>query len=109
LKRSRERKIYCDFQWLPSITDKPTRARAFQSRWAMRKVFLPVHAEWAPRLLRQLTRFPAGAEDDGVDVCSLIGRALDDIVGASVPEEPKEEHKDYGDDGDDFEDDWKTA
>lgn len=108
LRRSRERRVYCDFQWLASITDKPTRARAFQSRWAMRKVFLPAGKDWAHRLLRQLTRFPAGAEDDGVDVCSLIGRALDDIVGASVPEEPKKDRWDYESD-DDFEEDWKTA
>lgn len=110
LKRSRERKVYCDFQWLPSITDKPTRARAFQSRWAMRKVFLPANSEWAPRLLRQLTRFPAGAEDDGVDVCSLIGRALDDIWSASVPKVAAKEDRDYEPEGDNFDDDdWKTA
>jgi len=41
-------------------------------------------------------------------VCSLIGRALDDIVGASVPEEPKKDRWDYESD-DDFEEDWKTA
>jgi predicted phage terminase large subunit-like protein len=110
VKRSRERKIYCDFQWLASITDKPTRARAFQSRWAMGKVFLPANADWAPRLLRQLTRFPAGAEDDGVDVCSLIGRALDDIYAATVPVKQEKQDKGYWPESDDFDDDdWKTA
>lgn len=109
LKRMRERRVYCDNQWLPSITDKPTRARAFQSRWAMRKVFLPANKEWAARLLRQLTRFPAGAEDDGVDVCSLIGRALDDMYAARVPDEEKTRDQGYTTEDDDFDDDWKTA
>lgn len=112
LRRSRERRVYCDFQWLASITDKPTRARGFQSRWAMRKVYLPansVNAPWAARLLRQLSRFPAGAEDDGVDVCSLIGRALDSIFGASVPTVEQKNQMDYSPVDDDDEEGWKTA
>jgi predicted phage terminase large subunit-like protein len=82
LKRSRERKVYCRFEWLSSINDKPTRARAFQARWAMGKVFLPTNTLWADRLLAQMVRFPAGKNDDAVDVCSLIGRGLDNIHGA---------------------------
>jgi predicted phage terminase large subunit-like protein len=109
-KRSRERRVYCDFQWLASMTDKPTRARAFQARWAMRKVYLPANTDWANRLLRQMTRFPAGAEDDGVDVCSLIGRALDDIYAATVPmrEDKARDGYAYEVDDDDLES-WKTA
>jgi predicted phage terminase large subunit-like protein len=114
IRRSRERRIYCDFQWLNSITDKPTRARGFQARWSMRKVYVPADTDahpWVPRLLRQLSRFPAGAEDDGVDVCSLIGRALDDIFSASAQsEEEKKARNDYAaHDEDDDEDGWKTA
>lgn len=111
-KRSRERKVYCRFEWLASIHDKPTRARAFQARWAMRKVYLPKNTPWADRLLAQLTRFPAGANDDAVDVCSLIGRALDEIHGASVPvddSKPKQDRWEKRFDGDDAEDDWKAA
>lgn len=110
LKRSRERKVYCDFQWLASMHDKPTRARAFQARWAMRKVYLPANCDWANRLLRQMTRFPAGAEDDAVDVCSLIGRALDDIYAATTPEsrQDKRQRDDYYPDDDEDEDSWRT-
>jgi predicted phage terminase large subunit-like protein len=114
IRRSRERRIYCDFQWLNSITDKPTRARGFQARWSMRKVYVPADTDkhpWVPRLLRQLSRFPAGAEDDGVDVCSLIGRALDDIFSASAPSDAdKKARNDYAaHDEEDDEDGWKTA
>jgi len=43
---------------------------------SMNKVMVPVEAPWKAELLGQLTRFPAGKYDDGVDVCSLIGRGL---------------------------------
>jgi predicted phage terminase large subunit-like protein len=111
MKRSRELRIYADFQWLASISDKPTRARAFQARWAMGKVYLPEGVDWAARLLRQLARFPAGAHDDGVDVCSLIGRALDDIYAPVIPVTVTRQRKEYvsADDFNDSEDSWKVA
>jgi len=111
VKRSRERRVYARFEWLNSIHDKPTRARAFQARWAMRKVYLPKNVPWADRLLAQLTRFPAGSKDDAVDVCSLIGRALDEIHGATLPVDDTKPKKDAWDkrfDGDGDEDDWKV-
>jgi len=75
-RRMQERMTPCRLEWLPSIADKVVRARAFQARAAMGNVFLPVHATWLPDLMQQLMRFPAGKYDDGVDVCSLIGRGL---------------------------------
>ena len=110
VKRARERATYCRFEWLNSIHDKPTRARAFQARWAMQKVYLPKNAPWADRLLSQLVRFPAGANDDAVDVCSLIGRALDEIHGATKPDDPQKPTKDRWDQAFDKDDenDWKT-
>jgi phage terminase large subunit-like protein len=46
---------------------------------SMRKVFIPRQARWKAELLGQLTRFSAAKYDDGVDVCSLIGRGLERI------------------------------
>lgn len=111
LKRMRERRVYCALDWMPSISDKPTRARGFQARWSMKKVYLPANQPWAVRLLSQLTRFPAGANDDAVDVCSLIGRALDDIFAAQGPQAPgkRDVGEDYGDWADEEEDSWKTV
>jgi predicted phage terminase large subunit-like protein len=110
IKRARERQTYCRFEWLNSIHDKPTRARAFQARWSMKKVYLPKNAPWADRLLSQLTRFPAGANDDAVDVCSLIGRALDEIHGATKPTPENAPQHDQWDKAFNEEDDndWKT-
>lgn len=80
-KRMRERKAYCRIEWVPSVRDKPTRARSFQARASMGKVYLP-NTEDGHRLLDQLLRFPAGANDDAVDVCSLFGQLLDQVIPA---------------------------
>jgi predicted phage terminase large subunit-like protein len=76
-RRMSERLTPCRLEWLPSIADKVVRARAFQARAAMGNVFMPTHAAWLPALMGQLMRFPGGKYDDGVDVCSLIGRGLE--------------------------------
>lgn len=84
LRRMRERNTHCRIEWLPSITDKPTRARAIQSRAAMREVWLP-DTEAGSRALDQLLRFPAGKHDDFVDTASLLGMAIDQAHPAIVP------------------------
>jgi predicted phage terminase large subunit-like protein len=83
LKRMAERRAFCRVEWLPSMADKTVRARSFQALASMGKVFMPQNARWKAELVGQLTRFPAGKYDDGVDVCSLIGR------GARMMRAPK--------------------
>ena len=75
-RRMAEREAACRVEWLPSINDKPTRARSFQALASMGKVIFPKHATWKADVLGQLLRFPAGKHDDCVDVCSLMGRGL---------------------------------
>jgi predicted phage terminase large subunit-like protein len=78
-QRMIERRTPCRLEWLASITDKPSRARPFQARASMGRVHIPKHAGWWGDLNRQLMQFPAGKYDDGVDVCSLIGRGLEHV------------------------------
>jgi hypothetical protein len=40
-RRMNELRVFARTEWIPSISDKPTRARAFQARAAMGKVSLP--------------------------------------------------------------------
>lgn len=87
-KRMQERNTYCRVEYLPSIGDKAARARAFQARASMGKVYLPDTA-YGRRALDQLLRFPAGKYDDFVDAASLLGRGLDDIFGARPVTEEK--------------------
>lgn len=83
VRRMNELQAFCRIEWLPSISDKPTRARSFQALASMGKVFVPRHAGWKSELMGQLLRFPVGKYDDGVDVCSLIGRGLELIHAPS--------------------------
>ena len=80
-RRMQERQTYCQLEWLASISDKVIRARPFQARAAMEKVWFPKHADWKSDVIGQLTRFPGGKYDDAVDTLSLIGRALEFVKG----------------------------
>lgn len=87
-RRLTERKAGARLEWLPSIADKPTRARGFQARAAMGKVHLPEGLD-GDLVLDELLHFPAGKYDDEVDTASLIGRALDETHPAIVKREVK--------------------
>lgn len=82
-RRMDERKVWVSHEYLPSIHDKPTRARAFQALAANGRVSFPKEP-WADDVIDQLIRFPTGKYDDAVDVCSLIGRAVYDVHPAIV-------------------------
>jgi predicted phage terminase large subunit-like protein len=88
MRRMQQREAYCRVEWLPSIADKPTRARPIQALASMGKVLLPKKAPWKTDLLNQLLRFPAGKHDDAVDVLGLIGRGMEFVRG------PKAKRKD---------------
>lgn len=108
VRRMRERKVYCRLEWIPSISDKPTRARGIQSRMAMGAVYFEPGAD-----VEEFVRFPAGKHDDDVDTASLIGRALDEAFpGIATHEETKQKPdrwaKAFGDHDADNED-WKTV
>jgi predicted phage terminase large subunit-like protein len=90
-RRMQERGTLCRLEWLPSIVDKVVRARPFQARAAMGNVYIPMTASWVSDLMGQLMRFPAGKYDDGVDVCSLIGRGLEHAKPPKIEAKPVEE------------------
>lgn len=87
-KRQRERKVWCHRVPYTSASDKPTRARSIQARMAMGKVYFPRNQPWAEDLVTELLRFPAGKNDDAVDVLSLFGRMLNDMAKGTVPASP---------------------
>jgi predicted phage terminase large subunit-like protein len=109
MRRMQERRTYCKIEWVPSISDKPTRARSFEARAAMQMVNLP-RTEWADRLLDQLLRFPAGKHDDAVDVCSLMALALDSMPAAPYPAEEVKPRRvmRWDEEPDDDLDSWRT-
>lgn len=88
-RRMRERGIFCRLEWLPSVADKPTRARSFQALAASGRVSFERHAD-----LSEFLVFPAGKHDDEVDTASLIGRAIDQAHPAIVRAQPERKRRD---------------
>lgn len=78
-KRMQERRIHFARQQFTSSVDKATRAQAFRGRLSQGRVYFPRYASWLQDFEAELLSFPAGKNDDQVDVCSLFGRMLDDM------------------------------
>lgn len=83
-KRMEERGVYVRSNWVAPVGDKPTRARPFQARASMGKVFIP-QIEWGDRLLDHLLRFPTSRLDHSVDCCALMGQSLTKLATGHVP------------------------
>ncbi|MBA0362373.1 PBSX family phage terminase large subunit [Stenotrophomonas maltophilia] len=110
-KRMREMQTFVRRVPLASAGSKAERALGFAARASAGTVYLP-RLPWAVRLLNQLCAFNGedGRQDDGVDVCSLIGRGLDSMANAA-PEQSghlKRRMRDY-DINHDEPDSWKTV
>ncbi|MEL6288546.1 MAG: phage terminase large subunit, partial [Pseudomonadota bacterium] len=84
-KMMRDQRVYCRREQMASLTDKPSRSRSFQARAAQGKVYLPRNAPWVDVLMAELLAFPAGKNDDQVDVLGLLGRLVDDMTGGRLP------------------------
>lgn len=111
-RRMRETQTFTRRIGLASASSKAERALGFAARASAGTVYLPRGEPWAIRLLNQLCAFNGedGRQDDAVDVCSLIGRGLDDIHNASAEPAAKKRRAslDYDIDTDE-EESWKTA
>lgn len=103
-RRMRERKVFCRMEWLPSVADKPTRARSFQAMAASGRVYFEPDAD-----LSEFLVFPAGKHDDDVDTASLIGRAIDQAHPALVKPEDNKEPRDMWAPKRSEPSDWKVA
>jgi predicted phage terminase large subunit-like protein len=77
-QRMTEREVKCALEWLPSVSDKPTRAQSIVATAGMGRLWWP-RAAWVPELQRQCLVFPAGSPDDGVDTLAVIGRGADTL------------------------------
>lgn len=103
-RRMRERNVFCRLEWLPSVADKPTRARSFQAMAATGRVHFEPDADIAEFLV-----FPAGKHDDDVDTASLIGRAIDQAHPAIVSSQQKKPRRDGYWPKTEADNDWVTA
>jgi len=88
-RQMRKRQTYAARELLPSISDKVARSRGFAARVSAETVWVKAGA-FGDALIEQLVAFPAGRYDDLVDCCSLIGRALDQLMDAETPKKDRE-------------------
>lgn len=88
VKRMQQTRTFFRQEWLTRTTNKIAMARGFQALAASGKVHIP-YCEWGDRLINQLCEFPAAKYDDAVDVCALIGLALQDQHEAIAPPAPR--------------------
>lgn len=89
-KKMQEEKAYTYRKGYPSSMDKVQRAQAIRGRMAEGKIFFPQNAPWLEPLISECLMFPSGKHDDQIDVLSLFGRMLLDMV-ASGPKKKVEE------------------
>jgi predicted phage terminase large subunit-like protein len=77
-------------QYISAAGKKDEKAQSIRGRMANGKVFLPTDAPWYNDLVAEMLRFPYGSHDDQVDVLSLFGRRLDEMVkGKPLPKPPE--------------------
>lgn len=88
-----ERSAWVLREALPSAGSKAERALGFAARAQAMTVHLPRGKPWAQRLYKQLLAFHGQGQqvDDGVDVCSLIARGLDQMAKGKAPSAPPPE------------------
>lgn len=79
-KRMDDRQAFCRIEWLPSINDKTTRARAIQALASTKSIVWPKTSLWRADVEKQLLQFPSGKYDDAVDVFSLLGRGMEHVA-----------------------------
>jgi predicted phage terminase large subunit-like protein len=103
-RRMLERRTFCRLEWMPSVHDKPTRARSFQAMAASGRVFVEPGADIA-----EFLSFPAGKYDDEVDTASLIGRAIDQAHPAMVRTVEKQTPRDRWNNHTEEAGSWKVA
>lgn len=112
LKEQRQRRVYFKMEWLPATKSKAANARAFQALASQGKIHIPL-CQWGDALLDQLLKFTGHDDkhDDGVDVCGLFGRLLDQTYGPAQYSDlftEKNVSDDYGSDDED-DGDWRTV
>lgn len=79
--------IYLNLEFYTPVTDKPSRARAFQARMKAGGVKFDKESEWWPELENEMLTFPRSASDDRVDSTTSIGFLLDKMQPADSAEE----------------------
>lgn len=109
-KRMADTRTYVSLHESSEAGDKPSKARSFQGRMSMGKVYFPKRSEWLDDLVLEMSMFPVG-HDDQVDALGQIGRMLETMTTGHVPAAEEEAPpRDYGSEyGASDDENWKVA
>ncbi len=83
-RRMRERRAFVARESFPTRGDKAVRAQSIRGRMALDGLYVPVDAPWYEAFVSELLTFPAGKNDDQVDMLGLIGQLLDRMFTPSA-------------------------
>jgi len=95
-QKQTERRLW-DFSYTelkPGKRDKVARAAAIQGMWENGKVHIPYNAPWTNDLIDELVRFPAGVNDDQVDMLAWLGQMLMLMAPAMIRDKRKPSWRD---------------
>lgn len=109
-RRMRDRRAFVVREAFPTRGDKAIRAQSIRGRMALDGLYVPVDAPWYEQFVSELLTFPAGKNDDQVDMLGLIGQLLDRMFVPTKPEDKKKaEPLDWFEEPDDDAVNWRTA
>ena len=102
----RDKRAFTSMEWITRNRDKQAMASAFRGMCELGMIHIPL-TEWGEDLLSTLLKFPGGANDDDVDMCALVGLAVDQGIDAppKAPQPKEPARADYGSHED--KEDWK--
>lgn len=109
-RRIRERSAYVVREKFPTKGDKAIRAQSIRGRMALDGLYVPIDAPWYEAFVSELLSFPAGKNDDQVDMLGLIGQLLD-LMYEPPSDEKKEAppERDWFDEPEEEAPDWRAA
>jgi len=85
----KERQQFIAVEYLHEGRDKEARSLSFAARASGGMVSFPKGPRWTQEVIDELAVFPGGKHDDCVDVCSLVGMAIDKMIEAAIKSAPK--------------------
>lgn len=94
VRRMIDRQAYVVRESFPTRGDKAIRAQSIRGRMALDGLYVPIDAPWYSAFMSELLTFPAGKNDDQIDMLGLIGQLLDRMDSGSRPAEQKQQRID---------------
>jgi predicted phage terminase large subunit-like protein len=113
-RRQTERRAYCVKTAFPTRGDKSVRAQSIRGYIERHGLWVDANAPWYAALRAEMLGFPAGRNDDMVDMLGLLGQLMDKMLRGKalrplVPLSPKDRWDKVFNADDDNEYGWKAA